>query len=450
MTNQDWSLVQACLPVGGRLVKTIYTIGMQLKIPFTKDKYLGKNFFLFLGGLGLAGLFFGLGIVFSLYRFGLLMNNGLLQPSAQDVLIRGVLNAETPGKVKDADFGLFWDSWAAVQEHYLNRKDLDYQKMVYGAIRGMVESLDDPYTTFFEPQAKEEFEEEISGRFDGIGIEIGIRNEALTVISPLDGSPAQKAGLKSGDKIVEIDGVSTSGLSLDGAVKKIRGPKGSKVTLMIYRNSPGESKEIEINRETINIPSVTLNKIDDDIVQIKVHNFYMPTSFEFKKAVLETVISGRKNIILDLRNNPGGYFDLAIELAGWFLNSGDVVVKQDDGNGMFICDNCKASGLGLLKNYKVVILINEGTASASEILAGALRDNKGVKLIGVQTFGKGVVQEVFSLQGNSSIKVTTSKWLTPNGYDIGSVGLKPDIEIKNSEDLSQDFQLDRAIEEVRK
>jgi len=404
---------------------------------------------LFLGGLGLAGLFFALGIVFSLYRFDLI-NNDQIQPSIQDVLIRGVFNAEQADKTKSADFSLFWDSWAAVQEHYLNRKDLDYQKMVYGAIKGMLESLEDPYTTFFEPQAKQEFEEEISGRFDGIGIEIGIRNETLTIISPLDGSPAQKAGLKPGDKILEIDGVSTSGLSLDGAVEKIRGPKGSKVTLTVSRDGLSESKKIEITRDTINIPSVTLNKIGDDIVHIKVHNFYMPTSFEFKKVVLETMLSGRKNIILDLRNNPGGYFDLAIELAGWFLNPGDVVVKQDDGNGPFVCGGCKASGLGVLKNHKIVVLINEGSASASEILAGALRDNKQVKLIGVQSFGKGVVQEVYPLKSDSSIKITTSKWLTPSGYDIGSVGLKPDIEVKDSEDLNQDPQLDKAIEEVRK
>lgn len=421
---------------------------MQLKIPFTKDKYLGKNFFLFFGGLGLAGLFFALGITFSLYRFGLL-NSSQVQLGIRDVLIRGVFNTNTPDRVKDADFSLFWDSWAAVQEHYLNRKDLDGQKMVYGAIKGMLESLDDPYTTFFEPQAKEEFEEEISGRFDGIGIEIGIRNETLTVVSPLDGSPAQKAGLRAGDKVLEIDGVSTSGLSLDAAVKKIRGPKGSKVTLTVSRDGLSESKEIEIGRDTINIPSVTFSKIDDDIVRIKVHNFYMPTSFEFKKAVLETMLSGRKNIILDLRNNPGGYFDLAIELAGWFLNSGDVVVKQDDGNGPFVCDDCKASGLGFLKNHKIVILINEGTASASEIMAGALRDNKQAKLIGMQSFGKGVVQEVFPLRENSSIKVTTSKWLTPNGQDIGSVGLKPDIEVDDSEELDKDPQLDKAIEIIR-
>ncbi len=422
---------------------------MQLKIPFTKDKYLGKNFFLFLGGLGLAGLFFAFGIAFSLYRFGLL-DNGQIQPGIHDVLIKGVFNTNTPDRAKDADFSLFWDSWAAIQENYLNRKDLDGQKMVYGAIKGMLESLDDPYTTFFEPQAKEEFEEEISGRFDGIGIEIGIRNETLTVVSPLDGSPAQKAGLRAGDKVLEIDGVSTSGLSLDAAVKKIRGPKGSKVTLTVSRDGLSESKKIEISRETINIPSVTFSKINDDIVHIKVHNFYMPTSFEFKKAVLETMLSGRKNIILDLRNNPGGYFDLAIELAGWFLNSGDVVVKQDDGNGPFVCDGCKASGLGFLKNHKIVVLINEGTASASEIMAGALRDNKQAKLIGMQSFGKGVVQEVFPLQGNSSIKVTTSKWLTPNGQDIGSVGLKPDIEVEDSEEFDKDPQLDKAIEELRK
>lgn len=420
---------------------------MQLKIPFTKDKYLGKNFFLILGGFCLAIAFFILGIVFSLFRFGLI-DNVLSNQNIRDVLIHGVFNNEAPDKIKDVDFSLFWDSWAAVQEHYLGRSSLDYQKMVYGAIQGMLGSLEDPYTSFFEPRAKEEFEEEVSGRFEGIGIEIGMREGILTVIAPLDSSPAQKAGLKAGDKILEVDGLLTAGISLDEAVEKIRGPKDTKVVLTISRDGIKDSQKIEIIRGVINVPSVSFDTIGDSIAHIKVHNFYAPVSFEFKKALLEMSLSGRKKIILDLRNNPGGYFDMAVDLAGWFLEPGSIVVKQDDGNGPFVCGNCKSTGLGLLKNYKVVILVNEGSASASEILAGALRDNKGIKLIGTQTFGKGVVQEVFPLEGNSSIKITVSKWLTPKDQDIGSVGLKPDIEIKDSEDLKKDSQLDKAVEEI--
>ncbi|OGY39674.1 MAG: hypothetical protein A2418_00285 [Candidatus Brennerbacteria bacterium RIFOXYC1_FULL_41_11] len=421
---------------------------MQLRIPFTKDKYLGKNFFLILGSIGLSGCFFVLGVVFSLYRFNLI-NSILSDQNISDVLIRGVFNFEQPESTRGADFSLFWDSWAAVQEHYLDRSNLDHQKMVYGAIKGMLESLEDPYTSFFEPQARQEFEEEVSGRFEGIGIEIGMRDEALTVIAPLDGSPAQKSGLRSGDKILEVDGLVTAGMSLEEAVKKIRGAKDTKVVLTVSRNGIKESQKIEITRGVISVPSVTFNKIGDDIAHIKVHNFYAPVSFEFKKAILEMSLSGRKNIILDLRNNPGGYFDMAVELASWFLEPGSVVVKQDNGNGAFVCDTCKSTGLGLLKNYKLVILVNEGSASASEILAGALRDNKGTKLIGIQTFGKGVVQEVFPMQKDSSIKITVSKWLTPNDHDIGSVGLKPDIEVKDSEELDKDPQLDKAIEIIK-
>jgi carboxyl-terminal processing protease len=321
--------------------------------------------------------------------------------------------------------------------------------MVYGAIKGMIESLGDPYTTFFEPKEKQEFDNEISGKFEGVGIEIGIRQEILTVIAPLEGTPAQKAGIRAGDKIIEIDGISTKGMSLDEAVLKIRGPKGTKVLLTIARDGPETTQKIEITRDTIRIPSVKLEKIDNDIVHIKLYNFYGPASFEFKKAILETLLSGRKKIILDLRNNPGGYFDYAVEIASWFLESGSVVVKQDNGDGPFVCPGCESSGLPVFKNYQVVILINGGSASASEILAGALRDNKGIQLVGEQTFGKGSVQELYPLGKDSSIKVTTAKWLTPNEHDISEVGLKPDIEVKPSEEIDKDPQLDKAIEIIR-
>lgn len=419
---------------------------MQLKIPFSKDKYLSKDFFIVLGAIVIALGSFLFGVYFSASRLSILPLENNLTP--ENVFIRGVFNTEKPKESGDVDFSMFWDVWAAVQENYLNRKDLDYQKMVYGAIKGMVDSLEDPYTNFFEPEIKKEFDEEVSGKFEGIGIEIGMRDEMLTVVAPMSGTPAQKAGLKAGDKIIKIDDEFTDGLGLDEAVSLIRGPKGSKVTLTILRKteSKNEQKEIEIVRDTINIPSVTWEKIGDDIAQIRVFNFYDPTSFEFRKTIFEMMLSGRKKIILDLRDNPGGYFDLAIELAGWFLEPGSVVVKQDDGTGPVVCESCKSSGLGLLRNYKMVILTNGGSASASEILAGALRDNRGIKLIGQQTFGKGVVQEVFPLGNDSSIKITTMKWLTPNGSNINDVGLTPDFQVEDSDDLDKDPQLDKAVE----
>lgn len=422
---------------------------MQLKIPFSKDKYLSKDFFIVLGIIVIALGSFLFGVYFSASRFSALPPENNLNP--ENVFIRGVFNTEKPKESGDVDFSMFWDVWAAVQENYLNRKDLDYQKMVYGAIKGMVDSLEDPYTNFFEPEIKKEFDEEVSGKFEGIGIEIGMRDEMLTVVAPMSGTPAQKAGLKAGDKIIKIDDEFTDGLGLDEAVSLIRGPKGSKVTLTILRKteSKNEQKEVEIVRDTINIPSVTWEKIGDDIAQIRVFNFYDPTSFEFRKAIFEMMLSGRKKIILDLRDNPGGYFDLAIELAGWFLEPGSVVVKQDDGTGPVVCESCKSSGLGLLRNYKMVILTNGGSASASEILAGALRDNRGIKLIGQQTFGKGVVQEVFPLGNDSSIKITTMKWLTPNGSNINDVGLTPDFQVEDSDDLDKDPQLDKAVEILR-
>lgn len=423
---------------------------MQLRIPFTKDKYLGRQFFWGVGLVLGALFFFSLGVGFALYRFGYLaVERGGVPQETKEVWIKGVVNPEAPKGVTTADFSLFWDAWAAVQEHYLNRSQLDYQKMVYGAIKGMLSALDDPYTVFFEPKEKQEFEEEISGKFEGVGMEIGIREEVLTVIAPLEGTPAQRAGIKPGDKILEVDGVATKGLTLDEAVSKIRGPKGTKVVLTISREGWANPQKIEVIRETINIPSVKLEKIGDDIVHLKLYNFYGPVSLEFRKAVLEILLSGRDKIILDLRNNPGGYFDYAVQLASWFLEPGSVVVKQDDGEGPYVCSGCRASGLPLLKTKKVVILVNRGTASASEILAGALRDNKGVKLVGETTFGKGSVQSVYPLGKESSIKITTAKWLTPNGVDISKVGLKPDIEVKDSEVFGQDPQLEKAIEILR-
>jgi len=360
--------------------------------------------------------------------------------------IKGVINAQN---AKGVDFSPFWDVWAAIQEKYVGRKNLDVQKMVNGAIEGLVNSLGDDYSVFFEPEQNQEFESEVSGKFEGIGIEIGLKNKILTVIAPLEGTPAKQAGLEPNDAILKINSTSTIGMSLDQAIRYIRGPKGSTVTLSILRDTWDNPRPIVITRDVIAVPSATIEKIGDDVIHLRLYNFYAPLTWEFRKRALEILLSGRKKIVLDVRGNPGGYLNGAIETAGYFLPSGSVAVKEDDGAGPYVCDVCKTSGLAIFKDYKIVVLIDGGSASASEIVAGALRDNRGVLLIGQTTFGKGSVQEVYPMANGSSLKLTIAKWLTPNGHSIAGVGLKPDIEIIPLASRTQDIQLDKAVEVVR-
>ncbi len=424
---------------------------MQRLIPFEnplKNKTVAQTGKFFL--VGIIGFLLGAGAMFvfqSRARSGSL-DGSLL--GRQKTPIEGVVQTDTDAKnLRGADFSIFWDVWATIQQKYVGRNDLDYQKMVYGAVQGLVNSLGDQYSVFFPPQENKEFEEEVSGQFQGIGIEIGMKNGVLTVISPLEGTPAKQAGLLPGDMILEINASSTQDMTLDEAIKNIRGPKGTLVTLGILRKGWNASKDFSVKRDTISVPSVKYETAGNDVAVIRLYNFFAPAATEFKKAALQALLSGRRRIVLDVRGNPGGYFDSAVEIASWFVPSGTTVVKEDDGNGPFICDMCTARGLGLLANDKVVMLVDGGSASASEILAGALRDSKGVQLIGEQTFGKGSVQDVYPVDANASLKITIAKWLTPNGYNIGSVGLKPDIEVKSNASSTDDLQLQKALEVVR-
>jgi len=289
---------------------------MQLRLQFT-NPFKDNRFARFSRSAVLALVFFGLGVFAGPY----LRNSANLPlPTPLNIQISGVENADTPEEIsQQADFQTFWKIWGLVQEKYVGRKELDYQKMLYGSINGMLSALDDPYTVFFDAETNKEFQEEISGKFEGVGIELGIKNDVLTVVAPLDNTPAQQAGLKSKDQILAIDDQPTKGMSTDEAVKLIRGEHGTQVTLSIMRVGFSEPKDFVIRRAVIDIPTVTKTYIGDDIVHLKVHNFYEPSQWAFRKAALETMLSGRKKIILDLRNNPGGYFDLAVEFAGWFL-----------------------------------------------------------------------------------------------------------------------------------
>ena len=373
--------------------------------------------------------------------------------------LRELINRDL-GQPEAVDFSLFWEAWNLIHEKYVDRAELDTQKMVFGAIEGMVKSIGDPFTAFLKKEESKRLQEDISGEFAGVGIEIGIRDEVLTVIAPLEDTPAARAGIIAADKILEIDGESTAGIGLDEAVSKIRGRRGTKVALTISRKLDGkeETKEVELIRDKIKIPTVKWGVIDSNIGHVRLFSFNQVAEAEFDKAVSELKKRGAdQKIILDLRNNPGGLLDLAIDLSSYFLEPGQVVVIEDFGGsaaeGSSQRDELKSRTNGSLKNSKVVVLINKGSASASEIVAGALHDNRGVKLVGEKTFGKGSVQQVENLRAGTSLKITVAKWLTPKGRSISDEGIEPDIKVERTEeDIKEDRdpQLDRAIEEIKK
>jgi carboxyl-terminal processing protease len=354
---------------------------------------------------------------------------------------------------QEIDFSLFWEAYHKLQEKFVDKGKFDTQKMIYGAISGMVNSLGDPYTVFLTPEQSKRFEEDVKGTFEGIGMEIGIKKGQLQVIAPLEGTPAQRAGLRAGDKILKINDKETSDLTIDEAVNLIRGPKGTEVTLTIFREGWLKPKEIKIVREVIEVPSLKWEIKDingQKIIYLHLYQFSENTLADFRKAAMEILESPAHKIILDLRNNPGGYLEIAQAISGWFLEKGKVVVIEDFGQGNK--QEYKSQGPGTFSDYNVVVLINRGSASASEILAGALRDNRGILLIGEKSFGKGSVQEVEKLREGSSLKITVARWLTPKGELISDKGLEPDIKVEAAEneyEEGKDPQLDKAIEVIK-
>jgi carboxyl-terminal processing protease len=353
----------------------------------------------------------------------------------------------------EINMSLFWQAWNAIEQKFVNRGDLDVQKMIYGAISGMVDSLGDPYTVFFPPEEAKMFKEDVKGTFEGVGMEIGVRNEQLQIIAPIEGTPAQEAGLRAGDKILEINGTSTTGMTSDAAASMIRGDKGTQVTLKIMREGWEEAKVFVLTRAVISVPSLKLEFKETDsgekIAYISLYQFSASASYDFSSAAIDILNSDAKKIILDLRDNPGGYLEVSQQIAGWFLPQGEVVVTEDFGDGKTASREYLSSGPSNLSDYKVVVLINGGSASAAEILAGALRDNLKVQLVGEKSFGKGSVQELSDLGDGSSLKITVAKWLTPAGNFITDVGLEPDVKVLMTDedyDNGKDPQLDKAIE----
>lgn len=353
---------------------------------------------------------------------------------------------------KTIDFSLFWKVWSILRDKYVDRANLDATKLFYGAIDGMLAATGDPYTTFFSPEENAAFKEDISGTFSGIGAEMGMKDEVITVIAPLDESPAEKAGLLAGDRIIEINGEKTTNLTLDDAVKKIRGDKGTDVKLTIFRDGEDSTRDITVTRDTIVVKSVKFEMKDNNIALIRVSRFGDDTAEGFADAVKQAKEKNATGVIIDLRNNPGGYLEAAVSMGSLMIPSGKTVVMEESSNGTR--KEMKTRGGDVLSGIKTVVLINQGSASASEILSGALRENRdNVTLVGKKSFGKGSVQELIPVTKDTAVKVTVAKWLTPKGNQINHVGISPDVEVDITRDdllAKKDPQMDRALELLRK
>ena len=392
------------------------------------------------------------------FIFGLCLGLGLKTPSA----IKNSLPAEELNITNNSglnsnneiiDMAPFWEVWKLLSEKYVathSTSTISSQDKIWGAIEGLTDSLGDPYTVFMPPTQAEDFKQDISGNFEGIGMEVGIKDNTLSVVSPLKGSPAEKVGIKTGDKIIMINSTIANNLSVDQAVKLIRGPKGTAVKISVLRDGQNKPLEFSVTREIINIPSVKTD-IKGNVFIISLFNFYAESRGQFREALKEFIKSKKTKLIIDLRGNPGGFLDAAVDMASWFLPMGKVIVREDFGAKSGEPEKVyRSKGYDIFTDkLKLVILVNEGSASASEILAGALQENGKAKLIGTKTFGKGSVQELISVAGNSSLKVTVARWLTPTGKSISDTGIMPDYVVKITETdikAGKDPQMEKALE----
>ncbi len=386
-----------------------------------------------------------------------------------DVIKNKLVIGQTPPSQTSVDFSLFWDVWQRLYRYYIDKASIDSQKMVWGAISGMVSSLGDPYTAFLPPKENKEFKEDLGGEFEGIGAQLGMKDNRIIVIAPLKGTPAEKAGIRPSDWIVKVNEEETNGWSIPQAVTKIRGPQGTKVMLTILHERDQKPVELSIMRDTILVPSVeswkksinTITEIssateaasfktsNETIAYLRLTRFGDHTNDDWNKAVSGVLAAvgtnGKmKGLVFDLRNNPGGYLEGSVFIASEFLDNGIVVSQvNSDGSKQEYTVNRK----GKLLDIPLVVLVNKGSASAAEIVAGAIRDHKRGKLVGETTFGKGSVQTPQELSGGAGIHITTGKWLTPNGDSIHKQGIKPDFEVNvDVYDASADAQLAKAIE----
>jgi carboxyl-terminal processing protease len=343
------------------------------------------------------------------------------------------------------DFNLYWEVWDSLKSNFVDKNKVKDQDLFYGSLKGMAAAAGDPYTVFMDPTDAKTFSDDLAGTFQGIGAEVGMRNDIITIIAPLDGTPAKKAGLLAGDKIYAVDGKATLGLTIDQAVKEIRGKEGTTVTLTIIRGKD-KAKDYKIVRSVIVVKSVTTTMRSDGLFVIRVSNFNEDTSGLFSQAVTAALAKKPKGLILDLRDNPGGYLDTAVAMASEWIKGGPVVAEQFGDNRR---NEYPSNGLARLASIPTVVLVNGGSASASEIVAGALRDYKEATLVGEKTFGKGSVQTLNELSDGAELKVTVAKWLTPAGDFINEKGITPSIVVPLTQsdlDKSLDPQMAKAVQ----
>lgn len=402
--------------------------------------FIKKNFGIASASVIIAVVFFGMG-----YYKG--------TESAPNIDAISDIQNKGLGQPLGADFAPFWKAWSVLEEKYVpsstSTEFVNDQEKVWGAIQGLAASYGDPYTVFFPPVQSELFESDVRGNFEGVGMEVVSQDGILTVVSPLKGSPSEKAGILPGDKIISIDDKSTANLSTDEAVKYIRGPKGTSVALTVWREGAKEPLVINVIRDVIDIPTINTKDLGNGIYKIDLYNFSAVSPNLFRRALRSFVESGNDKLILDLRGNPGGYLEAAIDMASWFLPSGKVVVRENFGDG-------KEETVYRSKGYDVftddlefVILVDQGSASASEILAGALAEHGRAILVGEKTFGKGSVQELVNITPETSLKVTIARWMTPNGLSISDQGVIPEYVVKRTQEdvaAKKDPQLEKAIE----
>lgn len=358
-----------------------------------------------------------------------------------------VIPKDLQGKV---DMTEFWEVWRTIEERHPQGLDVTPEQKVWGAIKGLTDSVGDPYTVFLTPKENEALNVDLKGKFSGVGMEVGMKEEGLTVIAPLKDSPAEKAGILAGDIILKIGDTVASGLDIDQAVDLIRGKAGTTVTVTIFRKGEKDAREITITRQVINIPvSETKYLKDQGVFVISLFNFGEDSQKEFAKGLQEFTNSGSKKLIIDLRNNPGGFLSSAVDIASWFLEPGSTIVTEKSKDPKED-KTYKSGGHFMQGKYKVVVLVNGGSASASEILAGALQEHHIAKLVGTQTFGKGSVQELLPMEEDTALKITIAQWLTPNGVSISKQGLTPDVVVELDKDKylkdGTDTQLQKAIE----
>lgn len=405
-------------------------------------------------GLLIVFIIFGLGILVGKTRIDFVdrvlgVNNKLASEAPLDVKIAGL-------EISDADFAPFWEAWVELENQFVPSGTstdalVSKQDRIWGAIKGLADSYGDPYTIFLPPVENEFFESEINGEFGGVGMEIGKRDGVLVVITPLKNTPAERAGIKSGDLVLSIDGESTNNLAIEEAVLKIRGEKGTVVKLTIFREGASKTEDIEITRDKIDIPVIdteTITRNGSKIFIISLYSFSRNSPELFRDALVEYEETQTDKLIIDLRSNPGGFLEASVSMASWFLPQGAVVVTESRSKSEEDIMHRSEGYDVFTDDLKLVILVNEGSASASEILSGALRDHGKAKIVGMTTFGKGSVQIPIELTDDTLLKITVARWLTPNGLNISETGIKPDFEVDyTEEDLEKkiDPQLEKAI-----